>query len=286
MIYIDVRKKLHGSGGDMELECCFELKKGDFLAIKGPSGSGKTTLLRIIAGLEAADGIIKVNNEIWLDKSRSLPPQKRSIGFVFQDYALFPNMTVLENLLYVKKDKNLAGELLKMTEIEELINRYPNTLSGGQKQRVAICRALMRRPKILLLDEPFSALDLSMREKLQNEISFLHKKFELTTIMVSHQPSEIYRLSNKTIELNRAKVVKLSRTKDALLDDAEGFSLRGRVVDITKNYAVVDVGFKLIRVAIEDKQRSFLKPFDEVDIIIKSFIPIIKKRTKSENITG
>ncbi|NMD01259.1 MAG: ATP-binding cassette domain-containing protein, partial [Bacteroidales bacterium] len=147
MIKIDINKKLHGANGEMDLNINLEIKQGEFLALTGFSGSGKTTLLRILAGLEEASGTINIDNDIWLNNKFSLAPQKRDIGFVFQDYALFPNFSVLDNLLYVNKDKELANYLLKMTELEELKNRFPQTLSGGQKQRISLCRALMNRPK-------------------------------------------------------------------------------------------------------------------------------------------
>ena len=122
MIKINIQKQLHGSNGLMNLDVNLEIKQGEFLALAGLSGSGKTTLLRILAGLEEASGIIKINNSIWLDEKFSLSPQKREIGFVFQDYALFPNYTVLENLLYVKKDLKLANHLLRITDLSELKN--------------------------------------------------------------------------------------------------------------------------------------------------------------------
>jgi molybdate transport system ATP-binding protein len=276
MIYINVRKKLHGSSGDMLLDFKFDLKKGDFLAIYGPSGSGKSTLLRILAGLERAEGEIVVDNEVWLNKNKVLPPQKRSIGFVFQDYALFPNMSVLENLLYVNNDKKFAEKLLEITELTELKNRYPNTLSGGQKQRVALCRALMRRPKILLLDEPFSALDVEMREKLQNEIAFFHKDFNLTTVMVSHMPSEIYKLANKIVKLNKGKIEKKG-DKNLLLGSttSEKFSLEGKIIDFIKadilNIAVVSIGNKLVEVVISNKEKEHLNVGDNIIISAKAF---------------
>lgn len=208
MIKIDINKKLHGSSGEMDLNVNLQINQGDFVALAGQSGSGKTTLLRILAGLEDASGTLRVDDEIWLEGKKALPSQKRKIGFVFQDYALFPNMSVIENLLFVKKDKELANHLLEITELLELKDRLPNSLSGGQKQRVSLCRAMMNKPKLLLMDEPLSALDPAMRTKLQEEILTLHKEFNTTTIMVSHDPNEISKLSKRVIVLEKGKVVK------------------------------------------------------------------------------
>jgi molybdate transport system ATP-binding protein len=283
MIYINVKKTLHGSEGKMDLDVDLKIKRGDFLSVFGKSGSGKTTLLRVIAGLEKAKGEIRVDNEVWLSDKIFLPPQKREIGFLFQNYALFPNMSVIENLLYVKKDKKLALKLLKMAEIEELKDRYPNALSGGQKQRVALCRALMRRPKILLLDEPFSALDVEMREKLQNEILLFHKEFDLTTIMVSHSPSEIYKLSNKMIVLEKGKITKFDTPANILINStsSEKFSLLAEVVDIRKNdiikVIIVSVGNRLIEVVASDMEIEDVKIGDKVNVTTKAFCLNIKK---------
>ena len=130
MIKIDIYKELHGSNGKMNLTVNLEIKQNDFLALSGLSGSGKTTLLRILAGLEESTGTIEVDGEIWQNERIQLAPQKRQIGFVFQDYALFTNMSVKENLLYVNNDKKLANKLLEITELQELASRLPNTLSG------------------------------------------------------------------------------------------------------------------------------------------------------------
>jgi molybdate transport system ATP-binding protein len=127
MINIDIKKELHGSNGKMNLDVNLEIKNGEFLALAGLSGSGKTTLLRVLAGLEKTTGTINIDNNFWLNDKFCLPSQKREIGFVFQDYALFPNFSVIDNLLYVKKDKDLANHLLKITELEELKNRMPQT---------------------------------------------------------------------------------------------------------------------------------------------------------------
>ena len=283
MIKINIQKQLHGSNGLMNLNVNLEIKQGEFLALAGLSGSGKTTLLRILAGLEEASGIIKINNSIWLDEKFSLSPQKREIGFVFQDYALFPNYTVLENLLYVNKDIELANHLLKITELSELKNRLPQTLSGGQKQRISLCRALMNRPKILLMDEPLSALDPAMRTKLQNEILTLHKEFNTTTIMVSHDPSEIYRLSNRMVVLNNGQIIKDTTPKEALLktNGSAKFSFEGELLDIIKvdviYVAIITIGQQLVEVVIGNEEAKNLKIGDIINVSTKAFAPMVKQ---------
>lgn len=282
MIKIDISKKLHGANGEMDLNINLEIKQGDFVALAGLSGSGKTTLLRILAGLEDAKGTLEIDNNIWLNEKFCLASQKREIGFVFQDYALFPNFSVLDNLLYVNKDKELANYLLKMTELEELKNRFPQTLSGGQKQRVSLCRALMNRPRILLMDEPLSALDSNMRTKLQNEILTLHKEFNTTTIMVSHDPSEIYRLANRVVILNFGGIINDGTPKDILLKTkgSQKFSFEGELLDIVKvdviHIAIVSIGQQLVEVVVSKEEVKNLKIGQKVSLSTKAFSPTIQ----------
>ena len=277
MIYINVRKSLRGVVENMELEVELNIKKGEFLAITGESGSGKTTLLRILAGLERCEGEIIVDNEIWQNKKIFLPPQKREIGYVFQDFALFPNMNVIDNLLYVRKDKEFAEYLLKISGIENLKNRFPNTLSGGQKQRVALCRALMRKPKILLLDEPFSALDEDRRENLQEKLFMFHKEFNLTTIMVSHSSSEIYKLADNLLRLNHGKVIEYGDAKKLLINhkSSEKFLINGKVIDIIQEdviyILVVSVGNSIVEVVMGESEIKNIKKGDKVMLLTKAF---------------
>ena len=281
MIKIDISKKLHGSIGLMDLNVNLDIEEGAFVALSGKSGSGKTTLLRILAGLEEAQGSIKVGDELWLDGKRSLAPQKRKIGYVFQDYALFPNMSVEENLLFVTKDRALADHLLEMTELNELKNRLPNTLSGGQQQRVSVCRAMMNRPKLLLMDEPLSALDPDMRTKLQNEILTLHKEFGTTTIMVSHDPSEIYRLASRVLVLDLGKIINDGKPKEVLLktQGSQKFSFEGELLDITKvdviYVAIVSIGQQLVEVVVSSDEAENLKIGQSVSVSTKAFAPMI-----------
>lgn len=283
MIQIDIDKKLHGANGGMDLAFNLDIARGNFVALAGQSGSGKTTLLRILAGLEDANGTIKVGDEVWLDGKKSLPSQKRKIGFVFQDYALFPNMSVEENLLFVQKDKELANKLLDMTELSELRGRLPHTLSGGQKQRVSLCRAMMNKPKLLLMDEPLSALDPTMRTKLQNEILTLHKEFGTTTIMVSHDPSEIYRLAQRVVVLHLGNIINDGTPKDVLLktSGSQKFSFEGELLDIVKvdviNIAIVSIGQQLVEVVVSNEEVKSLKIGESVSVSTKAFTPMIKQ---------
>ncbi len=279
MISIDLYKRLHGADGTMELDVHLMLEEGEFVALYGPSGSGKTTLLRSIAGLEQADASIKVGGELWQSNSFFLPVQKRKIGFVFQEYALFDNMSVEKNLLFVRKDRELASHLLKITGLEAMAARYPQSLSGGQKQRLALCRALMNRPKLLLLDEPFSALDPQMRLHLQDEIAQLHKEFKTTTIMVSHDPSEIYKLADRVIELDNGNVRKEGTPKEVLLHQqgSQKFSFKGELLEIYKvdviHVAVVSIGQQLVEVVLSSEEARLLRPGNKVYVSTKAFAP-------------
>ena len=207
MINIEIQKQLHGSQGDMHLDLKLEIQKGEFIALTGESGSGKTTLLRVLSGLEKANGSIMVEDVTWLQREKMLPPQQREIGFVFQDYALFDNMSVEENLLYVNEDRALAKRLLELTELTQLASRNVKGLSGGQKQRVSLCRAMMKKPKLLLMDEPLSALDPAMRIKLKDEILKLHRTFGTTTIMVSHDMEVAYQLADRILVLDHGNLI-------------------------------------------------------------------------------
>ena len=283
MIDININKRLHGSNGNMDLNVKLNIKKGDFIALSGLSGSGKSTFLRILAGLESANGRISVDNKTWLDENNNLSVQKRNIGFVFQDYALFENMNVEQNLLYVNKNKNLSKKLLDITELTKLSKRLPNTLSGGQKQRVSLCRAMMNNPDILLMDEPLSALDPKMRLKLQNEILTLHKEFKTTTIMVSHEPSEIYRLANRVLVMNQGKIINDGNPTEVLLktSGSQKFSFEGEILDIVKTdviyIAIISIGQQLVEVVLcEDEAKNF-KVGEKIRVGTKAFAPTLMK---------
>lgn len=194
MISIDIEKKLKTYGGQQVLKITRQLPAGSITNIHGPSGSGKTTFLKCIAGLAKPDkGSILVDEQIWFDSvnKADVPPQIRRAGFVFQDYALFPNMTARQHLEYATKDVGWIEKLLAIGKLETLADHKPSHLSGGQQQRLAILRALAIKPKLLLMDEPFSALDSEMKSALISELKLLFAEMKMTVLIVSHNPQEL-----------------------------------------------------------------------------------------------
>ena len=181
-----------------------DLKDGEIMSILGPSGCGKTTLLRIIAGLETPDsGKITLKENTLYENNLFVEPNLRGIGMVFQEYALFPHLTVKENVLFgirslSNKDQNrILEDILKLTRVEELESRYPSELSGGQQQRVALARTLATKPNILLMDEPFSNLDASLRTTVRTEVKEILKRSNTSTIFVTHDKEEAFSISDK-----------------------------------------------------------------------------------------
>ncbi|MDB5112371.1 MAG: potA, partial [Mucilaginibacter sp.] len=194
MINIDIEKNLKAYQGQHILKIDQKFLLGSITQIYGPSGSGKTTFLKITAGLLMPDrGTIVVDEEVWFDRTAgiSLPPQKRMVGFVFQDYALFPNMTIQQHLEYATDDGKWINRLLAIGKLETLVKHKPEHLSGGQQQRLAILRALAIKPKLLLMDEPFSALDPEMKSALINDLKILFAEIGSTVFIVSHNPQEL-----------------------------------------------------------------------------------------------
>jgi putative spermidine/putrescine transport system ATP-binding protein len=189
-----------------------EIHKGEFVTLLGPSGCGKSTLLRCIAGLTPV-----TSGKIFLDGKDLVPvsPQKRGIGMVFQSYALFPNMNVEQNVAFglrmqkVSADemKQRVAEVLKLVELNEFAARYPHQLSGGQCQRVALARSLVTRPRLLLLDEPLSALDARIRKHLREQIRAIQQELGLTTIFVTHDQEEALTMSDRIFLMNQGRIV-------------------------------------------------------------------------------
>lgn len=194
MIDIAIEKSLKVYHGKRVLKIEHAFAPGSMTKIYGPSGAGKTTFLKVIAGLlNPEKGKIIVDGVTWLDTGANIniAPQKRMPGFVFQDYALFPNMTVLEHLKYATDDIGWINRLLVLGKLDTLTDHKPIHLSGGQQQRLAILRALAIKPKLLLMDEPFSALDPDMKTELIAELTVVFKDIGATVLIVSHNPAEL-----------------------------------------------------------------------------------------------
>ena len=288
MIILKFDTVLNGGRQKFELSIETSIKKGSFTSIYGPSGSGKTTLLRCLAGLEKPNsGSIKVDGNAWFDNSRiNCTPQKRGVGYVFQDYALFPNMTVRENLKFALKphqDSEIIEELIEIMELKSLIDHRPDELSGGQKQRVALARALVQKPNILLLDEPLTALDAEIKSKIQDYILKLHHRYQLTTILVTHNISEILRMSDYLIELKNGKIVKEGAPNEIFghREVNSNFQFTGTVIEISSedflHFITVKIGQNVVKVVADKEEIENLKPGDTVLLSSKAFNPIIQK---------
>ncbi|MDD0975600.1 ABC transporter ATP-binding protein [Pseudomonas fontis] len=206
----NLQKSYAGSPVFNDINC--QIGRGEFVTLLGPSGCGKSTLLRCIAGLTSVD-----SGKILLDGNDLVPqsPQKRGIGMVFQSYALFPNMTVEQNVAFglrmqkVKPEESQARviEALQMVELQDFARRYPHQLSGGQCQRVALARSLVTRPRLLLLDEPLSALDARIRKHLREQIRQIQRELGLTTIFVTHDQEEALTMSDRIFLMNQGRIV-------------------------------------------------------------------------------
>lgn len=286
MISVKVTKQLHSSAGLFNLDISFEGEPNTFNVIAGESGSGKTTLLRMLAGLTVPDrGQIIINNQVWFDSDEkiNLPVQKRKIGFVFQDYALFPNMNVKENIAYACNEVAKVDELIEMIGLQKMKERFPDKLSGGQKQRVALARALARNPEILLLDEPFSALDERMRIELQEQLLAVSKHFKTTVFMVSHDMAEIVKLASRVIMLDNGKLIKDGRPVDVFLNKTTSskFSFPGTILSIEKvdlfYVALIAFGDNAFEVVLTKDDVKEFKAGDKVLVACKAFQAIIKK---------
>ncbi len=188
------------------LQVDFSCINGGITVITGPSGAGKTTIIRIMAGLTKADeGYIVQNGAVWFDSERgiNLAPQKREIGYVFQEHTLFPHLTIAGNINLINNDKNETHRLLVLFKIRHIAASRPFQVSGGERQRAAFAQALARRPKALLLDEPFSALDLSARTRLQEELLNLKKTLSIPIVHVTHDPAEARLLADSIVDIDR-----------------------------------------------------------------------------------
>lgn len=203
MLKCNIEKKLNHFVLNAEF-----IVENQILCIMGESGSGKTSILNSIAGLLTPDkGEIILDDNILFSDKINLKPQERNIGYVFQDYALFPNMSVKDNIFFMNPDKNYTNSLIEKLGIEYLLGNFPNTLSGGEKQKVSIVRALANKPRLLLMDEPFSSIDEKFKNKFYEELIEIKKSLDIPIIMVTHNRHEAEILSDRLIFIDKGKIV-------------------------------------------------------------------------------
>lgn len=204
MLKCNIEKRLNHFALNVEF-----IVENEILCIMGESGSGKTSILNSIAGLLTPDkGEIILDDNILFSDKINLKPQERNIGYVFQDYALFPNMSVKDNIFFMNPDKNYTNSLIEKLGIEYLLGNFPNTLSGGEKQKVSIVRALANKPRLLLMDEPFSSIDEKFKNKFYEELIEIKKSLDIPIIMVTHNRHEAEILSDRLIFIDKGKIVK------------------------------------------------------------------------------
>ena len=235
---------------------CLSVNEEEILSIIGPSASGKTSLLRVIAGFEnITTGKIKLNGQVVDDTSIVIEPQKRNIGIIFQDLALFPHLSCAENITFGISRLPTEEQIQRLRRLEEVLSitgiskKFPHEISGGQQQRVAIARALAPKPEILLLDEPFSALDEELKEKLLADVKILLKEEKITTIVITHNIKEAFQLSDKIAFLNDKKIIQIDSpyniyhkpmTREIANFCGIGSFINGKIVDA--NYVLTDLG--------------------------------------------
>ena len=295
MVVSSLKKTLAGAQGTFLLETDVEIVRGGITAVAGSSGSGKTTFLRMIAGLTTPDeGCLEVDGTVWYlgekgQKPRiNLKPQERGVGVVFQGYALFPHMTVLGNLLFASRNRERAEKLLGMVDLGQLKHVKPANLSGGQKQRVALARALMRRPGILLLDEPLSALDEAMKAVLQDELIKINRELGVTILIVTHDSSEIYKLCDRVLLFEEGRIVTDTSPRKLFVEReaTQKFAFKGEILEIRDVdaiwVAVVAIGNNLVEVVIDTDEKEGLQVGDSVIVGTKAFNPTIRKFLKGE----
>jgi molybdate transport system ATP-binding protein len=289
LIDIDIEKMMVTANGPVNLAVKTTIQTGELVALFGTSGAGKTTLLRILSGLVNPDkGIVKMGDQIWFDSEKqiNIKPQNRNISLMFQDYALFPDMTVEQNILFAQpvKNRQAADELLAIFGLGVFRKRKPSGLSGGQKQRVALARALARKPQLLLLDEPLSALDSGMRNLLQDEIAQAHQLSGATTILVSHDLNEVFRLATHVVCIGNGTVTRCGKPDDVFLDDSISgkVQITGQIVrihkeDIINIVTVISGNNQITKVIAFENDIEDLHIGDYVVVFTKAFNPIISK---------
>jgi molybdate transport system ATP-binding protein len=289
MIKLKFKREMHTPLGKEWLDLDLNIAQGEFVTLFGQSGAGKTTILRVLAGLtEPQEGHIEVDGAIWFDSSTKIncPVQQRKAGFVFQENSLFPHMTVRENLEYAcdgKQEHSSIKEWIVTMGLKGLEDQKPDKISGGQKQRVALIRALINQPKILLLDEPLTDLDMNARLNLQDEIIKVYQKTKITTILVSHDLSEVFKLSKKIFVIDHGKITNSGSPQEVFVNnDLSGkFRFTGEIIEIQRdgvlNILTLSIGNTVAKVVASDEEISGLTIGSKVIVAAKAFNPLILK---------
>ncbi len=280
MIQLSIRKELSFAEGKKPLTIDVTLPAATITAVYGESGAGKTSLLKMIAGLLLPEqGFIKVDDAVWFDteKKVNLPPQQRSIGFVFQGYALFPNMTVLQNLQYAAgkgSDKTFIHHLIETVSLQSFLHTKPGHLSGGQQQRAALIRALVRKPQLLLLDEPLAALGNKMREDMHIVLQVLQQQLHFTALLVSHDEKEIAALAKRVIQLEGGSLVFEGTPRELFYASNQLILLPAKVISIIREgikYRIeVKIETGVLIIAADIDKIGNLKINDTVTIDVKT----------------
>ncbi|HEX5675327.1 MAG TPA: molybdenum ABC transporter ATP-binding protein, partial [Azonexus sp.] len=254
-----IEARFRSTQGSFVLDAAFSVPSHGITALFGASGSGKTTLLRLIAGLARAPGSLSVNGEVWQDAQRFVPPHRRALGYVFQEASLFPHLSVRANLEYGWKRVPLVERTLQWDDVIDwlglvpLIDHQPHQLSGGQRQRVAIGRALLSSPRLLLMDEPLTALDANARAEILPYLESLHRELDLPILYVSHALDEVARLADHLLLIDAGRITYQGPLVDGLtrLDlPLAHRDMAGTVIDTT--VVAHDPQFQLTRVAHRD----------------------------------
>ncbi len=237
------KKRLQSGGHQFNLDVEFSSEE-DITVIFGPSGAGKSLVLKMIAGLEKPDqGSVKIDSSVMFDSARriNMASRERNVGYLFQDYALFPHLTVEENINFSsrralltssRKDEARLRELLDVFHLEELSKKYPAQLSGGQRQRVGLARSLMLRPSILLLDEPFAALDPLLRMQMREELKKTQRLFSIPVLIITHDPQDVAELAQRLILMDNGVVKDIVALIGAPYRDLEGKPIRPKIREL------------------------------------------------------
>ena len=289
MLEVNISKSLKSELSEFEMSINCRVENGEIIGLFGNSGAGKTSLLRILAGFMSPEsGTITINDQPWFDhdKGVNIRTSHRNIGYVFQESALFPNMTVLDNLKYaLQKGQSIdeINEITELAELNDLLDRKPGQLSGGQQQRVALGRALVRKPDLLLLDEPLSALDYQMRSRMQDIILQSQQILKFTVILVTHEMSEIFKVCNRVFIMEDGQIIDRGKPGEVFSKHKSGgkFSFTGEVLDISKEDVVyivtVLIGSEITKVIADETEANKLSVGDRVMVSSKAFNPIIQK---------